>query len=115
MLLRSVRSEKSQREYELNVASSAEGRARRAAAEEIQSDVQGSLSDLVREHGALTDDQVLAWEEGLSESYSSVSVSVCNSYNRRRYVAVGGKWVATFDDLPDLPKPKCFRPLFGGG
>lgn len=116
MLLRSVRSEKSQIEHELNEMHSAAGRAKMAEGEKVQADVQGSLSDLVREHEALTDEQIADWEDGLSERYSSTVISRKNAYNRRRYVAVDGKWVPTFDpdEYPELPKPKCFRPLFGG-
>ncbi len=116
MLIRSVRSEKSQIERELNDLHSSEGHAKLAEGEKLQADVQGSLSDLVREHGALTDAQITDWEDGLSDRYSSTVVSRKNSYNRRRYKAVDGKWVATFDseELGELPKPKCFRPLFGG-
>lgn len=116
MLIRSVRSKKSQREHELNEMRSAAGQAKLAKAEELQADVQGSLSNLVREHEALTDEQIEDWEENLSDKYSSTVVSVRNTYNRREYIAKDGKWVPTFDteELPDLPKPKCFRPLFGG-
>lgn len=116
MLIRSVRSEKSQIEHELNEMHSTEGKAKLAEGEKIQADVQGSLSDLVREHDALTDEQISDWEDDLSDKYASTIVSVHNSYNNRRYVAVDGKWVATFDleELPELPKPKCFRPLFEG-
>lgn len=116
MLIRSVRSEKSQIEHELNELHSTERKAEMAEFEStVQADVQGSLSDLVREHEALTDEQITDWEDDLSERYSSTVVSVKNSYNRRRYVAVDGKWVPTFDteELGELPKPKCFRPLFG--
>ena len=91
MLIRSVRSEKSQREHELNDLHSSEGHAKLAEGEKIQADVQGSLSDLVREHGALTDAQIADWEDSLSDRYSSTVVSRKNSYNRRRYRAVDGK------------------------
>ena len=115
MLIRSVRSQKSQIEHELNELHSAAGQAKLAEGEQIQADVQGSLSDLVREHEALTDDQIADWEDSLSDRYSSTVVSRKNAYNRRTYKAVDGKWVPTFDteELPELPKPKCFRPLFG--
>lgn len=114
MLIRSVRSKRSQLEHELNELSSSEGRAKLAEGEALQADVQGSLSDLVREHGALTDDQIADWEDSLSERYSSVVVSRRNSYNRRTYVARDGEWVPTFDveELGELPKPRCFRPVF---
>lgn len=115
MLIRSVRSKKSQREHELNEMYSTEGKAKMAEFEStVQADVQGSISDLVREHGGLTDEQLKDWEDNLSDKYSSTVVSVRNSYNRRRYVAKDGEWVPTFDpdELPEIPKPKCFRPFF---
>lgn len=117
MLIRSVRSRKSQREHELNKLHSPERQAEMADFEStVQADVQGSLSDLVRKHGALTDEEIVDWEDDLSNRYSSTVVSTKNAYNRRRYKAVAGKWVPDFDpeQLPELPKPKCFRPLFGG-
>ena len=59
MLIRSVRSKISQRVHELNELHSSAVKAKMSEFEStVQSDVQGSLSDLVRKHGVLTNEQL---------------------------------------------------------
>lgn len=94
MLIRSKRSKKSQQEQNRNRAASAEGQKRKKEAANLQADVQGSLSDMVRQspNGILDDAQVDDWLNGLTEQApTSKKVTTLNPKIVKRYVMRGGK------------------------
>ena len=68
MLLRQKRLEHNQINLEKNRDASTQGQARFAEAENLQANVQGSLSDLVREtDGKPSKEQLKNWEDSLDE------------------------------------------------
>lgn len=94
MLIRSKRSKKSQQEHNRNRAASKEGQQRKKAAANLQADVQGSLSDMVRQspNGILDDAQVDSWLEGLQkQSPTSRHVTTLNPKIVKRYALRNGK------------------------
>ena len=96
MLIRQKRSKKSEREHQLNRQSSTEGKARAQQGESLQADVQGGLSDLVRQspNGILDDEQVENYFEGLSQESEAATpkqVTTLNPKIVKRYVLRGGK------------------------
>ena len=86
---------------------SPEYKARMAEGEKMQANVQGSLSDLARKHnvaggGAIPEDELHSWNDNtVPEFAGKPAQSRRNRGGWRNYVAVGNKWVPTFDEDED--------------
>ncbi len=75
MLIKIKDSPKTQAEKRANHWYSQEGQAQRQDAVELQKDMQGGLSDMVREHGALEDGQIQDFFDDLHNRSPSEPVS----------------------------------------
>ena len=81
---------------------SPEHKARMAEGEKMQGSIQGSLSDLAREHnvaggGAIPDDALHDWHDNKIPTFAGTpQKSRRNSGGWRTYVASGGKWKPTY-------------------
>ena len=99
IVIRQKRLPHNQITHEQNVDASSEGKARRAEAEKLQGKIQGSLSDIVREHGVVSDEHAAEWEASLEDRFGGRRQrSRRNSGGWKRYVVRDGKLVPTFTE-----------------
>lgn len=102
MLIRDKKLPKNEEIARKERENSPEYKARMAEGEKMQGSIQGSISDLAREHnvangGAIPEDVLKNWNDNTVPTFAGKSQkSRRNSGGWRRYVASGGSWKPTY-------------------
>lgn len=68
IVIKSAKSVKTAREDNLNAQFTREGKALQSEAQDLQKNVQGGLSDIVREHGYIPDEVAADYFNGIADS-----------------------------------------------